>query len=553
MSAPARLRALPLAAMFPLLATLHAPVGAARAPAPLEPALERALAGPLPDGGVAVRISLADADLPSLGTARRARIHARQDRVLAALPPDAFRVRWRYESVSGFSGWATPAGVAALRLPPEVASIHLDGPVRASLAEGRALIGADAAHALGFTGAGVNVAVLDTGIDTDHPDLADDVVAEQCFCDAHPSPRLGACCPGNVPTRSGPGSAEDDNGHGTSVSGIITSSGAVAPRGVAPDAGIVAVKVLSSGGGGQDSSIDMGLDWVLSNHVALGIRVVNLSLGDGGEYDDPTAAPCDGDPTATAIAALSAAGVAVFAASGNDGHANGISSPACIAEAISVGGVYDAPLGPVGWCGNAVCTTALCTDSPTGPDVFVCHSNSDEILDILAPDWRTATSGLGGGTTAFGGTSAASPYAAAQAALLMEADPTLSPAQVRALLVSHGSLVTNPANGLAFRRSDVADALATLPAAADDDGDGVANAKDPCPLDPANDVDGDGVCGDVDNCPLDPNADQLDTDHNAIGDACDLAPTQVPGLAPPGAALLAAILATTALGRLRRR
>lgn len=553
MPAPARPHALPLVAAALLLAALHAPAGRAQVPAPVEPALARALAGPLVDGGVALRISLRDSDLPPLGSARRARIHARQERVLAALPPGAFRVRWRYESVSGLSGWATPAAVAALRLHPEVASLHLDGPVHASLGQGRALVGADAAHALGFTGAGVNVAVLDTGIDTDHPDLADDVVAEQCFCDAHPSPVLGACCPGGVTARSGPGSAEDDNGHGTSVAGIVTSSGSVAPPGVAPDAGIVAVKVLSSGGGGQDSSIDMALDWVLTNHAALGIRVVNLSLGDGGEYDDPTLAPCDGDPTATAIAALSAAGVAVFAASGNEGHPNGISSPACIAEAISVGGVYDAALGSVGWCGNSVCTRALCTDSPTAADVFVCHSNSDEILDLLAPDWRTSTSALGGGTTAFGGTSAASPYAAAQAALLLEADPTLSPEQVRALLGSHGPLVTNPANGLVFRRSDVADALATLPAGADDDGDGIANAKDSCPLDPANDVDGDGACGDVDNCPLDPNPDQLDANQNGVGDVCELVPAPVPALGPPGAVLLAAILGTTALRRLRQR
>jgi subtilisin family serine protease len=432
------------------------PRGGAR----VEPALARALADPR-GGGVAVRVSLADADLPAPGAARRAGVRARQQRVLASLAPGAFQLQWRYESLCGFAGFATPAAVAALRRHPEVESIHLDDPVRASLAEGGALVGASAAHALGYTGAGVNVAVIDTGIDTNHPDLADDLVAEQCFCDAHPSPVLGACCPGGGLTGSGPGSAEDDNGHGTSVSGIITSGGAVAPLGVAPDAGIVAVKVLNSAGGGQESSIDMALDWVLTNHAAFGIRIVNLSLGDGGEYNDPASPPCTGDPTAAAIAGLSAAGVAVFAASGNDGHDDGISSPACVAEAISVGGVYDASLGNVGWCGNIVCTVALCTDS-TAPDGFVCHSNSDEILDLLAPDWQTTTSALGGGTTSFGGTSAASPYAAAEGALLLEADPTLTPAAIRDLLATHGPLVVNPDNGLAFRRADVGAALATL-------------------------------------------------------------------------------------------
>ncbi len=446
---------------LPFLAAARSPASDAGVGARVEAALERVLAAPLPDGGVAVRVSLAESDLPPPGAARLERVRARQQRVLDSLAPGTFRLQWRYASVSGFAGFASPAAVAALRRHREVESIHLDRPVHASLAEGGALIGANVAHALGFTGAGVNVAVLDTGIDTNHPDLADDLVAEQCFCDAHPSPVLGACCPGGGFVRSGPGSAEDDNGHGTGVSGIITSGGAVAPVGVAPDAGIVAVKVLSAGGGGQESNIDMGLDWVLTHHASLGIRVVNLSLGDGGEHNDPTSPPCAGDPTATAIASLAAAGVAVFVASGNEGHDDGISSPACVADAISVGGVYDASLGNVGWCGNAPCTQPLCTDA-TAPDVFVCHSNSDEILDLLAPDWRTTTSALGGGTANFGGTSAASPYAAGEAALLLQADPALSPAAIRNLLGAHGPLVVNPDNGLAFRRSDVAAALATL-------------------------------------------------------------------------------------------
>jgi subtilisin family serine protease len=458
-------RAVLLGAALPALAAARPPASGARAGGPasarVEPALERALAAPLPEGGVAVRVALASADLPPPGAARRARIRARQDRVLAALPRGAFRLQWRYEALAGFAGFASPAAVAALRRHPEVASLHLDGEVRASLAEGSALVGAASAHALGFTGAGVNVAVLDSGIDTDHPDLADDLVAEQCFCDAHPSPVLGACCPGGGIIRSGPGSAEDDNGHGTNVAGVVTSGGAVAAVGVAPDAGIVAIKVLSAGGAGQESSIDMALDWVLANHAALGIRIVNLSLGDGGEYNDPTSPPCAGDPTATAIAELSAAGVAVFAASGNEGHDDGISAPACVAEAISVGGVYDALLGSVGWCGNRPCNQPLCSDA-AAPDGFVCHTNSDEILDLLAPDWETRTSSLGGGAESFGGTSAATPYAAAEAALLLEAEPTLTPAAIRNLLTAHGPLVVNADNGLAFRRSDVAAALATL-------------------------------------------------------------------------------------------
>jgi len=294
--------------------------------------LAEALRNPVSAEGIAIRVTLKP---------RRASVHARQDRALGAMAPGTFQMKYRFESVSGFAGRAQASAINALLRHPEVSAIHLDYEVHGTLAQGVALIGADAAHSSGITGSGVNVAVLDSGIDTDHPDLSDDIIAEQCFCNDHPSPNRG-CCPAGGMQQSGTGSAEDDNGHGTHVAGIITSAGAVAAPGVAPDAGIVAIKVLSATGSGFSSSIDAAFDWLVTNHQALGVRVVNASLGDGGEYNNPLASPCSGTPGANAVSLLHAAGVAVFAASGNDGHDDGISEPACIAEAISVGGVYDA-------------------------------------------------------------------------------------------------------------------------------------------------------------------------------------------------------------------
>jgi len=424
----------------------------------LDRALEATFQQPLPTAGIAVGVALRSDDLPFPGSFRRAAIRARQDRALQALPANSFLIKRRYESVSGFAGWAHPAAIDALLNHPEIELIYLDGHVGATLAEGTSLIGAGNAHALGFTGAGVRVAVLDTGIDTNHPHLADDIAAEQCFCDNHPSPNRG-CCPGN--TQSG-SHAEDDEGHGTSVSGIVTSSNP-SGIGVAPDAEIVAVKVLNRFGGGSFSDIAAGLDWVLTNHAALGISVVNMSLGDGAERGNPATSPCSGTNTANAIASLYVAGVAVFVSSGNNAHDNGISFPACVTEAISVGGVYDTSLGGISWCGNSTCSTILCTDSPTAVDMFVCHTNSDELLDILAPNYRTDTTALGGGTTGFGGTSASSPYAAAMAALLLEADDSLTPEDIRMLLKTNGPSILNPHNGLSFTRPNVTAALAELP------------------------------------------------------------------------------------------
>jgi cysteine-rich repeat protein len=503
------------------------------APEKLGAGLARALEGPRSSAGIAVGVALRSDDLPPPGTARRAAIAARQKRALDALPAEGLRLKRRYTSLSGLAGWAQPAAIEALLAHPETEFVYLDGTVHAALAEGSALIGAPSVHAQGSTGTGIRVAVLDTGIDTDHPDLSDDLAAQYCFCDTHPSPVKG-CCPGGGPEEA---NAEDDDGHGTSTSGIITSSRAAGP-GVAPDAEIIAVKVLDSGGSGTFSDIAAGLDWLITNHASLGLDVVNMSLGDGTQQNDASVSPCTGSNTANGIQSLHGLGIPVFVSSGNEGHDNGISFPACAAEAISVGGVYDANVGAVSWCGNSTCTTILCTDNPTFADRFVCHTNSGVLLDILAPDFRTATAALGGGTNFdFGGTSASSPYAAAQAALLLEADPTLTPDQIRTLMKTNGPSVTNPENSLSFIRTDVALALATcgndVVEAGEDCDDGNTDPGDCCSATcqhesaatvcraSAGVCDIEETCDGAGTCPDDSFADAGTLCRSGSGDLCD--------------------------------
>jgi subtilisin family serine protease len=414
-----------------------------------------------PDDRIAIEVVLREPGWGARDRERWAEIAARRAGVLQTLPAGHHTLRRSYRTLSGFAAWASPAAIDALARHPEVVSVDLDGRVHMSLNEGAPLIGADAAHAAGWTGSGVTVAVLDTGIDRDHPDLANDLIAEACFCDDHPSPNKG-CCPNGSPEQTGAGAAEDDEGHGTSVSGIITSDNSV-DLGVAPDAKIVAVKVLDRFGVGSFSDVAAALDWVLTTGIPLGVQVVNVSLGDGIEYASALSSPCTGSNVANAIELLHMADVAVFAASGNDGYDNGIQYPACAPKAVSVGGVYDANLGSLSWCGNSSCSQTLCTDFNTTADKFVCHSNSGFLLDLLAPDWKTTTTAIGGGQADFGGTSAASPYAAAQAAVLLEADDSLTPDEIRSLLVSTGPPVSNPDNGLSFPRTDVEQALIALP------------------------------------------------------------------------------------------
>ena len=515
----------------------------------LGPRLIDALQGvQAPNGKLAINVSLKRDDLAAPGLARRAAVHARQNRVLGSLARGTFALTYRYKSLSGFSGRISVSAIEGLRRHPEVVAIHLDYELHASLAEGNALIGADGVHAAGLTGARVVVAVLDTGIDTNHPDLADDLVEEQCFCNDHPGANRG-CCPAGGPVQSGAGAAEDDEGHGTHAAGIITSGGVVSAVGVAPDAGIVAIKVLAANGRGTSSNTAAGLDWIVSNHARVGIDIVNASLGDGLEHNNPLVSPCSGTLTANAVSLLHSAGVVVFAASGNEAYDDGISEPACIADAISVGGVYDSATGSVGWCGNASCTTTLCSDV-SGPDVFVCHSNSDEILDILAPNWLTTSPSMGGGASSVGGTSASSPYAAGQAALLLEADSTLQPEDLRTLLKSNGPLVTNSDNGLSFRRSDVSAAIALLATC----GNGVLEFGESC--DDGNVVDGD-CCSSI--CEYDPQGSSCDDNDPCTAESCDILAgcvhTPIPGcpaLVPSGSKgsrgiLLALIFGSVAL------
>src|SRR5205085_11620768 len=133
------------------------------------------------------------------------------------------------------------------------------------------LIGADAVQATGLTGKGVTVAILDTGIDRAHPDLSTSLAGEHCVV-----PPDG--CPGGVAAADGPGSAQDDNGHGTNVAGIVTGDGHIAPIGEAPGANVVAVKVLDSNGAYIDASqLVSALDWIATARPE--VHVVNMSLG----------------------------------------------------------------------------------------------------------------------------------------------------------------------------------------------------------------------------------------------------------------------------------
>jgi subtilisin family serine protease len=358
-----------------------------------------------------------------------------QARVLHRVAEGDFQLIHRYQTLAGLAGIVTPQGLNRLRHSPEVRAIALDTPVYPALIESATLIHADRVwNDLGITGAGVNVAVLDSGIDLTHPDLSDHVVVQHCFTQ-------GACLPNGTNESD---NAQDEHGHGTQVAGIITGRGTRSPRGIAPDAGIVAVRVMD--GSGWTSDVIAGMDWVVANQLWLGVKIINLSLGSG-SYTGI----CDTTDAITmlyadAVSAARTAGMVVFAAAGNHAQSAALTVPACISGVIAVGSTYDADLGPRNW--------RACADASTAPDQVACFSNSSAALDLLAPGaWITAAA-LGGGQGSNAGTSMAAPHAAAVAGLMFQQDPNLTPDEIETVLKETGVSVTDPRNGRVTPRID---------------------------------------------------------------------------------------------------
>jgi subtilisin family serine protease len=377
---------------------------------------------------------------------------AAQDRLLDSPAGRRTEVLRRYRAVPALALRADAVALDALERRPDVVSITPDARGSAALGQSLPIVHAPEVHASGLTGAGVTVAVLDSGIDTDHPDLQDGIAYERCFL-------LSGCPPEPHP-------AEDDHGHGTNVSGIVTSNGLVAPLGVAPDAQIAAYKVLDSDGSGFFSDWLAALDDIIAAHPE--VNIVNMSL--------QSTALCPGGALGGAIATLRERDVPVFIATGNHGIKHTFYVPACVDTSITVGAAYDAVLAKVnGW-------KTTCSDSPTAVDMVACWSDSAPALDLLAPGAPISAPGVGGGISTFFGTSQASPHAAGIAALLLQARPGLSVDEIEHRLEATGPILSDdlndadPATNRATPRVDARVALLTDDG--DFDGDGCSDIEE---------------------------------------------------------------------------
>lgn len=354
-----------------------------------------------------------------------------QSSVLSRLNAAEYKIIHRYQSIPGLVLEVySEDTLLKLRSNTNILRIDMDEGGSGSMNQSRPWINADDAQTNGFNGNGITVAVLDTGIDTNHTDLSDNLVYEHCVCNTGVN-----CCPTGGGSGDGPGSAEDDQGHGTHVAGIITGRGSSSPLGIAPNTGIVAVKVIDANNSFCCSAdITAALDWVLNNRPD--VSIINMSLGTNAEYSND----CDNQTSwtinmATAVNALRSAGVLSVVASMNNGNSATIAVPACLSGTIAVGATLD------------------------NIDSIAAFSNSSTSLDILAPGANITSTQMGGGSTTFNGTSMATPHVAAVAAMLRQATPGIPLQSLENCLLTSSVQITDSRNGLTHPRLDAMDAL----------------------------------------------------------------------------------------------
>ncbi|MGC4749106.1 S8 family serine peptidase [Micromonospora sp. DT201] len=290
-------------------------------------------------------------------------------------------------------------GTGSGQLGGGVKQVMLDRPVHAELDKSVPQIGAPQVWDAGYTGKGVTVAVLDTGIDSGHPDLAGKVTAETNFTDSD--------------------SATDHVGHGTHVASTIAGSGAASDgkyKGVAPDAHLMNGKILGDYGVGYDSWIIAGMEWAASN----GADVVNMSVG--------ACCGADGtDPLAQAVNQLTAQYDTLFViAAGNSGE-GGIGTPGVADAALTVGAVDKADqLADFSSRGPRPNDFAV-KPNVTGPGVAITAARAaGTTLGSPVNDYYTTADG----------TSMATPHVAGAAALLAQARPGLHASALKNALAS---------------------------------------------------------------------------------------------------------------------
>ena len=320
----------------------------------------------------------------------------------------------------------------------------------------------------GYTGSNVGIAVLDTGV-ASHGDLGNNIIQYSFLNGAYPVPEI---VNGEVVTQNN-SAREDLFGHGTHVAGILTGSGASSNGshdGIAKQAPLLSLQVLNGAGSGSMSDVMAALDWLLVYGSYFDIKVVNLSLGKGISESNTT------DPLVIAVENLWDAGIVVVVAAGNDGFSGSmtINSPANSRKVITVGSLTDSGTG------TDYSDDFVSSFSSTGPTVgdlvmkpdlvapgnrIVAAIPDESLLGTYLPTRLIGCIKILGISTCedayleMSGTSMATPRVAAAVALMLEKDPTLTPATVKARLMRSARKLDAPPTAIGAGLLDVDAAL----------------------------------------------------------------------------------------------
>ena len=350
---------------------------------------------------------------------------------------------WRkFSSINGQAVEIANGQLRRLAESSAVESLHVDRPLNAHLNRAAVTIGARAVQEMGYDGAGVGVAVIDSGVTSWHDDLT--------YNGVDPSVQVvgGQRVAKFVDFVNGRTAPYDDNGHGTHVSGIIAGNGydtRGARAGIAPAAHIVSLKVLNSAGSGYISNVIAALDWSITNQSAYNIRVINLSVG------APITESYTTDPLTLAAKRVVDSGIVVVAAAGNLGRNSlgnpqygGITSPGNAPWVLTVGASNtkgtitrtDDEIAPYSSRGPSA------IDYSAKPDVIAPGTGIASLSDPTSSLYVSKAANLLAGTLstsykpylALSGTSMAAPMVAGTAALMIQANPKLTPNLVKAIL-----------------------------------------------------------------------------------------------------------------------
>ncbi|MGP3911315.1 S8 family peptidase [Nonomuraea sp. 10N515B] len=332
----------------------------------------------------------------------------------------------------------------------DVVSIRKDKLNEPTLVQSIPLIGADKAHKQGFTGKGTAVAILDTGIDQDHPAFGGRIAAQACFSATDPVDGSKPLCPNGSQFQIGDGAANAETDacmtgapqpqyglcyHGTHVAGIAAgqATSGFAANGVAPKATIIPIQVFSRFDNSPycagrpvcvlayDSSILTGMAYADTLADQHNLASVNLSLG-GGKYD--TACDTgDGVDFKAEVDKLLAKGVATVVASGNNGYDAAVSWPACVSNTVAVGA----------------------TDKQ---DAVAAFSNRGPLLDVFAPGVAITAAIVDDSYAALNGTSMATPHVTGAFALLHQKYRRAGVDQLLEALKSTGKPITYSSAGI---------------------------------------------------------------------------------------------------------